>query len=43
MQAYDKSYLNEIVETQGKLFSFVAEMSGEYDTDDFIIVFTILI
>lgn len=36
MEAYPKCYLNEIVETQGKLFEFVADISPKIDVEDFI-------
>lgn len=39
MPAYDKSYLNEIVETQGKLFSYIADMRPEADVEDFIVTY----
>ena len=33
---YNKAYLDEIVETQGKLFSLVCDMKPAADIDDFI-------
>ena len=36
MHPYDECYLNEIVETQGKLFAYVADMKPEVDVEDFI-------
>lgn len=36
MGAYPRVYLNEVVETQGKLFDFVAMEYSESDTEDFI-------
>lgn len=36
MEAYPKCYLNEIVETQGKLFDYVADISPKVDVEDFI-------
>lgn len=36
MRAYSESYLQEVVETQGKLFDLVATNYPEYDTADFI-------
>lgn len=36
MEAYPKCYLNEIVETQGKLFDYVADISPKIDVEDFI-------
>jgi hypothetical protein len=36
MNAYDKSYLNEIVETQGKLFDEVSEYEPGIDVGQFI-------
>lgn len=36
MRAYSKAYLSEVVETQGKLFDFVAEHFPNKDTEDFI-------
>lgn len=36
MCAYSKAYLNEIVETQGKLFDLVASEYPDSDTEDFI-------
>ncbi len=36
MQAYSKSYLNDVVENQGKLFDFVSQNYPKKDTVDFI-------
>ena len=36
MGAYSKAYLDEIVETQGKLFDYVAAEFSDSDTEDFI-------
>jgi len=36
MEAYPKCYLTEIVETQGKLFDYVADISPKVDVEDFI-------
>lgn len=36
MNAYPESYLNEVVETQGKLFDYVANNFPTKDTTDFI-------
>lgn len=36
MRAYSEIYLNEVVETQGKLFDFVAQSFPDMDTEDFI-------
>ncbi|MBQ3658143.1 MAG: hypothetical protein II956_15085 [Bacteroidales bacterium] len=36
MASYPKWYLDEIVETQGKLFEYVADFSPEINVDDFI-------
>ena len=36
MRAYPESYLNEVVENQGKLFDFVAQTYPDKDTEDFI-------
>ena len=36
MPAYEKAYLNEVVENQGKLFDFVAQSFPDKDTKDFI-------
>lgn len=36
MTAYPSEYLNDVVETQGKLFQLVAEEYPESDTEDFI-------
>lgn len=39
MGAYEKEYLNDVVENQGKLFDFVAQSYPDYDTEDFIITY----
>lgn len=36
MRAYSEVYLNDVVETQGKLFDFVAQTYPDVDTEDFI-------
>ncbi len=36
MYAYPKDYLNDVVETQGKLFDFVAQTFPDKDTEKFI-------
>ncbi len=36
MKPYDEAYLEDVVETQGKLFGYVAEHYNEKDTEDFI-------
>ena len=36
MCAYPKDYLNDVVETQGKLFDFVAQTFPDKDTEEFI-------
>ena len=36
MAAYSKAYLDEVVETQGKLFDYVATTYPDMDTGDFI-------
>ena len=36
MRAYSQEYLNDVVENQGKLFDFVAQMYPDNDTEDFI-------
>lgn len=36
MRAYSESYLEQVVETQGYLFDFVAYKYPIYDTKDFI-------
>ncbi|ENY70140.1 Hypothetical protein MBVG_1330 [Mycoplasmopsis bovigenitalium 51080] len=36
MRAYSISYLDEVVENQGKLFDFVAHNFSDKDTEDFI-------
>lgn len=36
MQAYAEVYLNDAVESQGKLFDFVAQSFPDKDTKDFI-------
>lgn len=39
MYAYDKSYLNEIVETQGKLFEDVQDYVPNIDMERFIFIY----
>ena len=36
MEAYSKCYLDDVVETQGKLFDYVAYTYPDCDTEDFI-------
>lgn len=36
MRAYAEAYLNDVVESQGKLFDFVAQSFPDKDTEDFI-------
>ncbi len=36
MRAYPEDYLNDVVESQGKLFDFVAQSFPDMDTEDFI-------
>lgn len=36
MKAYAEDYLNDVVESQGKLFDFVAQSFPDMDTEDFI-------
>lgn len=36
MRAYAEEYLNDVVENQGKLFDFVAQMYPDKDTKEFI-------
>ncbi|MCI5600618.1 MAG: hypothetical protein SOZ02_03120 [Hallerella porci] len=36
MRAYSEAYLDEVVETQGHLFDFVAQNFKDFDTEDFI-------
>lgn len=36
MRAYPEVYLNDVVESQGKLFDFVAHSFPDMDTEDFI-------
>lgn len=36
MRAYPVDYLNDVVESQGKLFDFVAQNYPDMDTEDFI-------
>ena len=36
MYAYPKDYLNDVVETQGNLFDFVAQTFPDKDTEEFI-------
>lgn len=37
MKVYSKSYLNQVVETQGELFDIFARRYPNCDTDDFIV------
>lgn len=37
--AYPDVYLDEVVETQGKLFDFVAQSFRDKDTEDFIVAY----
>ena len=37
MRAYEKEYLNDVVENQGKLFDFIASSYPKCDTKDFIV------
>ena len=37
MEVFSKSYLKQVVETQGELFDLFARQNPEYDTDDFIV------
>lgn len=39
MSAYEKVYLEDVVENQGKLFDFVASTFRDKDTEDFIKVY----
>ena len=39
MRAYSETYLDDVVESQGKLFDFVAQTFPENDTTDFIEAF----
>ena len=36
MRAYPEDYLNDVVESQGKLFDFVAHSYPDKDSEDFI-------
>ena len=36
MRAYAEDYLNDVVESQGKLFDYVAQTFPDKDTEDFI-------
>lgn len=36
MPAYNEAYLDEVVETQGKLFAYIAYEFPDMDTKDFI-------
>lgn len=36
MRAYAEDYLSDVVETQGKLFDFVAQKFPDKDTEEFI-------
>ena len=36
MNPYDEAYLEDVVETQGRLFGYVAEQYSNKDTEDFI-------
>lgn len=36
MPAYNEAYLDEVVETQGKLFAYIAYDFPDMDTKDFI-------
>ena len=36
MRAYAQDYVNDVVENQGKLFDFVAQIYPDMDTEDFI-------
>lgn len=39
MRAYSKAYLSDVVETQGKLFDYVAYTFPDSDTEHFIIAY----
>ncbi len=39
MGAYPECYLDEIVETQGLLFEYIAEMEPKVDVEDFIVTY----
>lgn len=39
MHAYSEVYLRDVVETQGKLFDFIAQTFPDKDTKDFIMVY----
>jgi len=36
MNPYDEAYLEDVIETQGRLLGYVAEQYGNKDTEDFI-------
>ena len=36
MRGYAEAYLNDVVESQGKLFDFVAQQYPDKDTEEFI-------
>ena len=36
MRAYSKAYLDDVVESQGKLFDYVAQTFPDKSTEDFI-------
>ncbi len=36
MRAYAEEYLNDVVESQGKLFDLVAQQYSDKDTEEFI-------
>lgn len=36
MRAYDRTYLSDVVENQGKLFDFISLDFPDKDTEDFI-------
>ena len=42
MRAYAEEYLNDVVENQGKLFDFVAQMYTDKDTEDFINIYILI-
>lgn len=39
MRAYSEAYLSDVVETQGKLFDYVAHTFPDTDTEDFIVTY----
>ena len=41
MRAYSDAYLNDVVETQGKLFDLVAHSYPDMDTEDFITTYMV--